>query len=157
MSNIITTMLNRNDIQEGIHLKVKLTHPDAQMPSYKYPTDSGMDIRAVEDTYIRPGCTAKVNTGVAFGIPKGFELQIRPRSGLAGRGIAAEFGTIDQAYRDQLAVIITNHTNDTFKFEKGDRIAQVVLAPVSYAFLALCDELDDTDRGTNGHGSSGLK
>ena len=139
------------------NVKVKLTHLDAQIPCYKYSTDSGMDIRSIEEKLIPPNHTVRVETGVAFSIPKGYELQIRPRSGLAGKGIIAAFGTIDNGYTDSIKVIITNIGFDSFNINKGDRIAQVILSPIVQAKLIQVDKLPKTERGISGHGSSGLK
>jgi dUTP pyrophosphatase len=138
-------------------LGVKLTHPNAKMPCYAHPTDSGMDIRSVEDKYIPSFSTVRVETGVAFDTPDGYELQVRPRSGMAGEGIVCQFGTIDSGYRDSLKIIISNTTNESYQIKAGDRIAQIILSPVIQAELFEVKELSKTKRGINGHGSTGVR
>lgn len=138
-------------------VKVKLLHQDAKIPEYKHPGDSGMDIRSVETIRINHCESVGVHTGVAVELPEGFELQARPRSGLARKGIVAEFGTIDNQYRGELIATITNHSMIPFTIEKGDRIAQLVLQPTYKATMVQVDELSNTARGEGGFGSTGIK
>jgi len=130
------------------------------LPSYATDGASGMDLRAAvrQDVVIPPGGRALVPTGVALAIPAGLEGQVRPRSGLALRhGVTClnSPGTIDSDYRGELAVILANLGADPFTVRRGDRIAQIVFAPVSRALLRQVAELPATDRGEGGFGSTG--
>jgi dUTP pyrophosphatase len=105
---------------------------------------------------IEPGDTVRIPTGLKFKIPYGYELQIRPRSGLASRGIVAQFGTVDSDYRGFVDVILHNNSNQEIAVEHGDRIAQAVLAPVIRAVFVQGEVTDDTARGSGGFGSTGI-
>lgn len=140
-------------------LYVKKLHPDAQIPQYAHNGDSGFDLASVEDVYIYPGQQKLVKTGLAMAIPKGYEIQIRPRSGLALKQritLTNSPGTIDSTYRGEIGVIIWNAGESPFVIAKGDRIAQAVLAPVETADIVIVDELDKTDRGDGGYGHTGV-
>lgn len=117
-----------------------------------------MDVLAAEDVKLAPGERHAVATGLAVAIPHGFEIQVRPRSGLAlkhGISVPNTPGTIDSDYRGELKVILINHGQDSFEVRRGDRIAQLVLAPVTRANWLPVDELDETARGEGGFGSTG--
>jgi len=117
-----------------------------------------MDVLSAEDVTIAPGGRHAVATGLAVAIPPGFEIQVRPRSGLAlkhGITVPNTPGTIDSDYRGELKVILINHGADTFDIRRGDRVAQLVLAPVTRAAWLETEELDDTARGAGGFGSTG--
>jgi dUTP pyrophosphatase len=119
---------------------------------------AGMDLAAAEEITLAPGEHAMVPTGLAFAIPPGYEGQIRPRSGLAARhGVALlnAPGTIDQDFRGECQVILINHGKVPFVIRKRDRIAQLVIAPVLRAEVAVVDALEDTERGEGGFGSTG--
>lgn len=170
-----------------IPVKVKRLHPDAVIPKYARELDAGFDLVAIEDVIIRPGETAKVRTGLALALPQGYELQIRPRSGISERTklrVSNAPGTVDAGYRGEVCVLIDNneqlsahHTADlklvtgwtmlgergdtmypfgTYLIRKGDRIAQGVLAEVPRAVFEEVDELDETERGAGGFGSTGM-
>ena len=114
--------------------------------------------RAAEDVTLAPGARHAVATGIAVAIPHGFEIQVRPRSGLAlkhGITVPNTPGTIDSDYRGEVKVILINHGSDAFEIRRGDRIAQLVLAPVTRASWLPVDELDETERGEGGFGSTG--
>lgn len=133
--------------------------PEAVLPAYAHPGDAGMDLCSVESTVIPPGGRALVHTGLKMALPLGFEAQVRPRSGLAlKRGVTVlnTPGTIDEGYRGEIGVILANFGNEDFKVETGDRIAQMVIAPVTRAEVVEKDELDATDRGEGGFGSTGV-
>ena len=128
------------------------------LPQYATTGAAGMDIVSAETTRIAPGARHAVATGLAVAIPHGYEIQVRPRSGLAlkhGITVPNTPGTIDSDYRGELKVILINHGTDTFAIERGDRIAQLVLAPVIQAGWQEVDALDETDRGSGGFGSTG--
>ena len=117
-----------------------------------------MDVVAAEEAVIAPGGWRAVATGFAVAIPDGFEIQVRPRSGLAARfGVTClnTPGTIDSDYRGELRVILVNHGSEPFPVRRGERIAQLVPAPVQRATLDEVHELDDTARGSGGFGSTG--
>ncbi len=117
-----------------------------------------MDVVSAETVSIRPGGRHAVATGLSMAIPEGYEIQVRPRSGLAlkhGITVPNTPGTIDSDYRGELKVILINHGEDSFPIQRGDRVAQLVLAPVIQASWDEVDELDDTSRGTSGFGSTG--
>jgi len=127
-------------------------------PAYATAHAAGMDVVAAEDVIIPPGARHAVATGFAFAIPEGFEVQVRPRSGLALKhGITClnTPGTIDADYRGEVKVILANLGGEAFAVKRGERIAQLVAAPVQTARFTEVDELDDTARGTGGFGSTG--
>lgn len=133
--------------------------PEAVLPAYAHPGDAGMDLCSVESMAIPPGGRALVHTGLKMALPPGFEAQVRPRSGLAlKRGVTVlnTPGTIDEGYRGEVGVILANFGDEEFKVETGERIAQMVIAPVTRAEVVEKDELDATDRGEGGFGSTGV-
>ncbi len=129
------------------------------LPAYASGGAAGMDVVAAETLTIRPGTRHAVATGFAMAIPPGYEVQVRPRSGLALKhGITClnTPGTIDSDYRGEVKVILANLGDEPFEIRRGDRIAQIVPAPVQRAAFAEVDRLDDTARGAGGFGSTGL-
>lgn len=141
-------------------LKFKRIHPDAQIPAYAHPDDAGMDLRSVEELVVKPGARALVRTGLVMMLPDGYEAQVRPRSGLAlKRGVTVlnTPGTIDAGYRGEVGVILANFGETDFAVAKGDKIAQMVIAPVTRPEQVLeVDEIDATGRGAEGFGSTGI-
>ena len=140
-------------------LRFKKIHPDAVLPSYAHEGDAGMDVRSVEDAEIAPGSRALVHTGLVMILPRGYEAQVRPRSGLAlkhGVTVLNTPGTIDEGYRGEVGVILANFGDAPFVVKKGDRIAQIVVAPVTRAEIVETDEVDGTERGGGGFGSTGV-
>jgi dUTP pyrophosphatase len=134
--------------------------PDLPAPARATPHASGFDLRAAVDTpvVLQGGERALVPTGISIAIPPGFEGQVRPRSGLAARhgiGVVNAPGTIDADYRGEIAVILVNLGGEPFTVQRGDRIAQLVIAPVPACELQEVTELDDTSRGIGGFGSTG--
>ena len=128
------------------------------LPAYTTSGAAGMDVLAAEDCVIAPGQRHAVATGLAVAIPQGYEIQVRPRSGLAlkhGITVPNTPGTIDSDYRGELQVILINHGAGDFTIQRGDRIAQLVLAPVTQAAWEEVGELDTTTRGAGGFGSTG--
>ena len=142
----------------GVRLK-RLPHGHGlDLPAYATSGAAGMDVLAAEDLTLKPGQRHAVATGLALAIPEGYEIQVRPRSGLAlkhGITVPNTPGTIDSDYRGEVKVIMINHGADDFAIQRGDRIAQLVLAPVTRAAWEEVDELDDTARGAGGFGSTG--
>jgi len=127
-------------------------------PAYATEGAAGMDVVAAEELVLAPGARAAVATGFAIAIPAGYEVQVRPRSGLAlkhGVTCLNTPGTIDSDYRGEVKVILANLGSEPFVIARGDRIAQLVPAPVQRATLAEVDSLDDTARGAGGFGSTG--
>lgn len=128
------------------------------LPDYATTGAAGMDVVAAEDVLLPPGGRHAVATGLAVAVPDGFELQVRPRSGLAlkhGISLPNTPGTIDSDYRGELKIILINLGDRDFEVRRGDRIAQLVLAPVVRAVWLKVDELDETQRGEGGFGSTG--
>lgn len=129
-----------------------------EVPRKATPGSAGFDIAAADEITIAPGQVGAVPTGFAIAIPEGFEAQVRPRSGLAlkhGVTVLNAPGTIDADYRGEVKVILINHGTLPFRIAVGDRIAQLVIAPVTDAGFELVQELDATSRGTGGFGSTG--
>lgn len=132
---------------------------DLPLPAYATEGAAGMDVVAAEDRTLAPGDRAAVATGLAMAVPDGFEMQIRPRSGLAlkhGITVANAPGTIDADYRGELKVILVNLGHEPYAIARGDRIAQAVLSPVVRASWLEVHELDPTARGEGGFGSTGF-
>lgn len=129
-----------------------------ELPAYATDGAAGMDVLSAEDVTLAPGGRHAVATGLSVAIPPGYEIQVRPRSGLAlkhGISVPNAPGTIDSDYRGELKVILINHGADAFDIRRGDRVAQLVLAPVVQLSWLKVDELDETLRGDGGFGSTG--
>ena len=140
---------------------IKRLSKDVALPKYETEGSSGLDLAANTDKQIRimPGKSEIIPTGLAVAIPKNFEIQIRPRSGLAAKSQISVLntpGTIDADYRGELKVILINLSDKVFVVERGLRIAQMVLCPVVKATLKEVTELEDTERGSGGFGSTGI-
>lgn len=140
---------------------VRLDHAsDFDLPAYATPGSAGMDLRAAveADLTIAPGARALVPTGIAIALPPGYEAQVRPRSGLAlkhGITLLNAPGTIDSDYRGEIKAIVANLGAESFTIRRGERIAQLVLAPVTSALWSLEEALPQSDRGEGGFGSTG--
>ena len=144
-----------------VEIRIKRLNHGAGLPLPAYASEgaAGMDICSAEALVLRVGRRAAVTTGFAFAIPHGFEVQVRPRSGLALKnGITClnTPGTIDCDYRGEVKVILINHGEEDFQINKGDRIAQLVVAPAPQALAVEVEDLDDTTRGSGGFGSTGV-
>lgn len=182
MSELLDKTTQGYTLGQPNNLRIKLLNENATMPQRNNPTDSGLDLFASEDVIIEPGETAIVKTGVAIALPSGHEAQIRPRSGITAKTkLRVQLGTIDEAYRGELGIIVDNIsqfiTNDSYdwawsvagypieakkpcldgsyKIRKGDKLAQLVIAKYETPQIVQVAELDETDRGANGFGSSG--
>jgi dUTP pyrophosphatase len=148
-------------LPEVVAVRIKrLPHGEGlDLPRYATAGAAGMDVLSAEDVIIEPGARHAVATGLAVAIPPGYEIQVRPRSGLAlkhGISVPNTPGTIDSDYRGELKVILINHGAEPFVIHRGDRIAQLVLAPVTLAEWDEVSELDETMRGAGGFGSTGV-
>lgn len=145
---------------EPIPVRVKrLPHSEGlPLPAYATAGAAGMDVVSAEEVVIGPGGRYPVATGLAVAIPHGYEIQVRPRSGLAlkhGITVPNTPGTIDSDYRGELKVLLINHGAEPFTIARGDRVAQLVVAPVVQGSWLEVDALDETARGEGGFGSTG--
>jgi dUTP pyrophosphatase len=143
-----------------IKILIKRLSKEVLLPKYETSGSSGMDLAANTKVTITidPGKTAVISTGLAISIPKGFEVQIRPRSGLAAKkkiSVLNTPGTIDADYRGEIKVILINLGQEIFKVESGLRIAQMVVCPIVQAKLEEVNQLSSTVRGEGGFGSTG--
>jgi len=141
-----------------MRILVKKLHVDAVLPHYAHgpAEDAGMDLRAVERVVLSAGVAQGVPTGIAIELPSGYEAQIRPRSGMALKhSIVANFGTIDPGYRGEIRVVMFNLSAGDYVIEKGDRIAQLVVARYEAVEWEEGGELTESQRGAGGFGSSG--
>ena len=142
-------------------IKVRITKikDNAVVPHYAHKGDAGVDLYSTEDNTLKPGERALISTGIKIAVPKGYEAQVRPRSGLAikhGISVCNTPGTIDSGYRGEVCVILINHSNEIFKVEKGMRIAQMIINKVEEVEFEEVDELDSTTRGEGGFGHTGI-
>ncbi len=140
-------------------LKFKKVHPEAIIPKFQKEGDAGLDIHAIEDYALNPGEHSLVDTGLKMELPKGFEAQVRPRSGLALKSkvtVLNSPGTIDSGYRGKVGVLMMNHGSEVFEVKKGDRIAQLVIAKHETPDIEEVDELEDSQRGEGGFGHTGI-
>ena len=141
-------------------VRLRKIHPEARLPKYAHGPgeDAGMDLHAVERVEIAAGEWAGVGTGLTIELPPGFEGQVRPRSGLAARHgltLLNSPGTIDPGYRGEVRVLLINHGRERYTIERGDRIAQMVIADYAEVEWEVSEYLADSDRGAGGFGSTG--
>ena len=148
---------------DTVIVKVKRSdsNPDLPLPSYQSDGSSGLDLQAAisEKITLQPGDIGLIRTGLSISLPKGYEAQIRPRSGLAlqhGLGLVNSPGTIDSDYRGEVCVIAINWGKEPLTIKRGDRIAQIIISRVSRAIIEEAQELDPTERGEGGFGHSGV-
>lgn len=140
----------------GIPVKVKRLKETAILPNYAHEGDAAMDLYSTEDYVVNPGKRQLVSTGIAMELPKGYFASIRGKSGLAlKKGIAILGGVIEYTYRGEYGVIVLNTGDEDFVINKGDKVAQVVIAPVAIAEIQEVNELSDTVRGEGAWGSTG--
>ena len=166
---------------QGSTLKVKRMHPDAVLPSYAHEGDSGLDLYTVEDLVLEPGRTGIAKTGIAVALPPYTELQVRNRSGITVKGCkcfvnrivsqnettivekhiedmcatSVKLGTVDNPYRGEIGIMVTNDEISTITIPKGTKLAQAVVCPIILVSVEEVDELPETSRGDKGYGSSG--
>lgn len=150
-----------SNIMNDIKIFFKKLHKDAITPEYKLMGDAGCDLFSIEDVYLNPGDIRLVGTGISIQLPEtSMEAQVRPRSGLAyekGITVLNSPATIDSGYRGEIKVILINFGKEQVVFYKGDRIAQMVFTFVYRGHFIELDELDNTDRGAGGLGSTGIR
>ncbi len=143
-------------------IKIKKTESRAQIPFYATKGSAGFDIHSIDSLTVAAGSTMKIRTGLSFEIPEGYELQIRPRSGMSAKTkirISNSPGTIDHDYRGEVMIIVDNISQnqaDSYRINEGDRIAQAVLKKVERAEFEIVEKLSSTNRGSNGFGSTGF-
>jgi dUTP pyrophosphatase len=143
---------------QTVDIKFQKLHPDAQVPSYAHIGDAGADVYSVTEVILQPQHRAAIPTGLAVDIPIGYEIQVRPKSGLAlkyGITVLNSPGTVDAGYRGEIQVIVVNLGTEAYTFTKGQKIAQLVLKTVLQAQY-IEGELGTSDRGIGGFGSTGL-
>ncbi len=151
-----------NDIARIRRVSVELIHEDAVFPKYAYPSDSGFDLHATEEVIIGPFGRALVPTGLKVSFDEGYEIQVRPKSGLAikqGLTVLNTPGTVDQGYTGEIQVIVFNTNNTTVTIPKGMKVGQGVLCPVvqgKFVSFEKVEQLENKDRGNNGFGSTGI-
>ncbi len=150
---------------DKINIKIKRISKefnDIELPSYATPGSAGMDIRAAvkDELIIKPGTVELIPTNLIVEIPEGFEIQVRPRSGLAAKhtiGLLNSPGTIDSDYRGEIKIIMMNFGKEDFVIKRGDRIAQLILSKIYQADLNQAENLNSSSRGKGGFGSTGKK
>lgn len=145
-------------MKKEIMTKVKKLREDAILPAYAGSGDSGADLFTPEEVTVKAGERILIKTGIAIALPDGYEAQVRSKSGLAlkkGLMVLNSPGTVDNLYRGDVGVIMYNSSNEDHTFAAGDKIAQLVIVPVEQSNFEIVDELDETDRGGNGFGSTG--
>jgi len=143
-----------------IKIKIKKINPEAIIPHYAHDGDAGMDVYSCEDVLINPDERKLISTGLTFEIPRGFEIQIRPKSGLAlnnGITILNTPGTLDSGYRGELKVILFNTSKNIYNVKKSEKIAQIILARYEEAEIEETTALTPTRRAEGGFGSTGLR
>jgi dUTP pyrophosphatase len=151
-----------NNITKLRTIKIELVHENAVLPKYAYPSDSGFDLHATEEVIIGPFGRALVPTGLKVSFEEGYEIQVRPKSGLAikqGLTVLNTPGTVDQGYTGEIQVIVFNTNNTTVTIPKGMKVGQGVLCPVvqgKYVSIEQVGQVEDKDRGNNGFGSTGI-
>ena len=137
-------------------LKIKKLHPDAIIPTYAHPGDAGMDLRCVENVTVPPGGRASIKTGLAFEIPDGYVGLIWEKSGLSHKhGLKTFGGVIDAGYRGDITISLINLSDKDYTFEKGHKVAQMLIQPIEIPEIVETEELSETSRGEGGFGSTG--
>jgi dUTP pyrophosphatase len=161
----LSTEEMENEINQSLRsrtIKVELVNEDSVFPKYAYPSDSGFDLHAAEEVIIGPFGRALVPTGLKVSFEEGYEIQVRPKSGLAikqGLTVLNTPGTVDQGYTGEIQVIVFNTNNTTVTIPKGMKVGQGVLCPVvqgKYVIFEQVGKVEDKDRGNNGFGSTGI-
>ena len=140
-----------------LEIKVRKINPDAKIPCYAHPGYAGMDLFSCEDYILKPGERRLFPTGLQMELPKGYEMQIRPKSGLAlkhGITVLNTPGTIDSSYRGEVGIILFNSSGENYEVKSGEKIAQAVISKFETASIVEINELSETSRGEGGFGST---
>jgi len=144
----------------AIEVQIQKLCDDAIIPKYAHEGDAGVDLYSTVDHELKPGERFLIPTGLKMAIPRGYEGQVRPKSGLAlksGITVLNTPGTVDAPYRGEVGVIVINHDKNAYQIRKGEKIAQMIFNEIKYADFKVVDSLDQTTRGDGGFGSTGLK
>lgn len=144
----------------ALNIKIQKINESAIIPEYAHEDDAGMDVYSTKNYMLLPNHRILVGTGLKIEIPKGYEMQIRPKSGLALRNgitLLNTPGTVDASYTGETGVILINHSSKPYKIEKGQKIAQIVFSKVERVKFSEADQIKTTKRGEGGFGSTGLK
>jgi len=142
-----------------LKIKIKKVHQDAIIPNYAHDGDAGMDLYSIEDKILNPGQVLNIKTGIKIEMEKGYEMQIRPKSGIALKNnvtLPNTPGTVDSGYRGEIVVIMVNNGKKIYEIKKGQKIAQAVFNKIEEVKFVEVDELSETSRGEGGFGSTGL-
>ena len=153
-----------------VDIKVKILSPNAVVPKYAHPTDSGFDLYTCEDLVLDPKCTGIAKTGLAFELPEGWGIMLRNRSGITVKGcpaivlphnhktvpVTVFIGTLDEDYRGEVGIMVRNDSEQSILIPAGTKLAQGVLEKINQATFTLVDELSETTRGQGGFGSTGV-
>src|SRR3989338_8209657 len=140
-----------------LELKLKRLHPDAKIPSYAHPGDAGLDLFSLEEATIPVGGHHLFKNGFALEFPEGYVAIVKDKGGIAKAGLHALGGVFDAGYRGEYNVMLVNLGDKPHTFEKGDKVAQLVILPVAHAKLTETETLSDTSRGVGQFGSTGRK
>lgn len=140
-----------------MQLRIKKLHPDAKIPSYAHPGDAGMDVFALESLTLTPGERGLVRTGISLEFPEGYVLLVWDKSGISTKhGIKTLAGVIDSGYRGEIQIGVVNLGQEAFTFEKGNKVAQILVQPIVNAEIQEVEYLADSSRGEDGFGSTGI-
>ncbi|MCR4311102.1 MAG: dUTP diphosphatase [Candidatus Taylorbacteria bacterium] len=140
-----------------LEVKIKRLHLDAKIPCYGHPGDAGLDLHSLEDIVVPVGGSHHFNVGFALEFPEGYVAEVKDKSSMAKAGLHAVGGIFDAGYRGEYNVLLVNLGDKPYSFEKGDKIAQLVICPVAYAKLVETDTLSESSRGEGRFGSTGRK
>jgi dUTP pyrophosphatase len=151
----VAAFLQSKFVPKQITIKVKKLEPTASLPTKAYQNDAGLDLYALERSYVRAGEWRPVRTGLAFEIPDGWHFQVHTRSSYSKHRIRCHLGIIDSGYRNELIIIVFNDGYEDFIIEPGSKFSQIVVLPVPELSLEEVSELSESDRGQGGFGSSG--
>jgi dUTP pyrophosphatase len=139
-------------------IKIKKLHPEAKLPQYANPNDAGMDFYANETIIINPNDRKLISTGISLAIPHGYVGLIWDKSGIASKhGIKTMAGVVDSSYRGEIKVLLHNLSENNYVVEKGNKIAQMLIQPVEQRQIKEVETLEETERGSGGFGSTGIK
>ena len=140
-----------------VEIRVKRLHPDAKLPSYAHPGDAGLDLYSLEDAVIPPQGHYRFQNGFALEFPEGYVAIVKDKGGISKAGLHVMGGVFDAGFRGEYNVHLVNLSDKPYTFEKGDKVAQLVILPVAIAKLVETDTLSDSSRGTGQFGSTGKK